>query len=237
LFPNLPAPPRAISRHGWRLGGLLAVLLVVMGVAVTGWGHGGIATGTALSVPGEDDMGIAALPPGAKMGILNLAFFNHSGAPLTITNVTITGRGIGTVARVTEVKIAPAHYDPGGLYVSDPPVYHFLHSSWLGPAGCNVQPLVPPHGYTLPPGNGHGFRNIYIWAVVQMIHPGRYRSLGSTVYYTQQGTRYRDFVGIGFDGTVTRHAAWPAIFQEKGCVDKTHLLDPVTAGHQVQESR
>ncbi|HLX50703.1 MAG TPA: hypothetical protein VKS82_20430 [Streptosporangiaceae bacterium] len=171
-------------------------------------------------------MGIRALPPGARLGVLNLAFYNHSGAPLTITNVTITGRGIGTVARVTEVKIAPAHYDPGGLYVTDPPVFHFPRSSRLGPAGCNVQALLPPHGYTLPPGNDHGFHNLYIWAVVQMIRPGTFHSLGSTVYYTQQGTPYRDFVALGFDGSVARHAAWPVIFNEKGCVDKTHLLDP-----------
>jgi hypothetical protein len=204
------------------------VLAVIVAAAVTGCSNGGIANGTALSIPGEDDMGIRALPPGARLGVLNLAFYNHSTAPLTITNVTITGRGIGTVARVTEIKIAPPHGDPGGLYVTDPPVYHFPPHSQLAPAGCNVQSLVPPHGYTLPPGNDHGFHNIYIWAVVQMIRPGRYRSLGSTVYYTQQGTRYRDFVGIGFDGSVARHAPWPVIVNEKGCLNKVHYLN---SGH------
>lgn len=127
--------------------------------------------------PGKPGHGHSRHAPRSQDRVLNLAFYNHSGAPLTITNVTVTGRGIGTVARVTEVKIAPARYDPGGLYVTDPPVYHFLHPSRLGPVGCNVQAL-------LPPGNPRGFHNLYIWAVVEMIRPGTYRSLGSTVHYT-----------------------------------------------------
>jgi hypothetical protein len=214
---------RSLSR--WRL---LAVLSVVLGVAIAGCAQGGgIAAGTALNdAPGSSSMGVRAMPPGANIGILNLAIYNRSNSPLTITNVTITGRGLGTIARVTEIKIAAVGYDPGGLYVTDPPVYHFLPGNRFGPAGCSVQVLRSPRGYVLPPGTGHGLRNIYIWAVVQMVHPGRYSSLGSTVYYTQGGSRYHDFVMLGFNGSVASTAAWPAVVNEKGCLDKTHLLNP-----------
>jgi hypothetical protein len=209
----------------------LAVLSVILGAALTGCTQdSGVAGGTALNdSPGSSSMGVAPLPPGSKMGILNLAVYNRSDQPLTITGITITGRGLGTVARVTEIKIAPVGYDPGGLYVSDPPVYHFLQASRLGPAGCNMQELRPPRGYVLPPGTGNGRHNIFIWAVVQMVHPGRYSSLGSTVYYTQRGTHYRDFVTLGFNGSVARDAAWPLPYQEKGCLNATHLLNP---GHE-----
>jgi hypothetical protein len=210
---------------------LLAVLSVVLGVAVAGCAQGGgVIEGTALNdSPGSSSMGIVALPPGSKMGILNLAVYNRSDQPLTITKVTIAGAGIGTVARVTEIKLAPVSYDPGGLYVSDPPVYHFLRGSRLGPAGCSVQVLRSPRGFVLPPGNAHGRRNVFIWAVVQMVRPGRYKSLGSTVYYTQAGTQYRDFVMLGFNGSVARNTAWPLPYQEKGCLATAHLLNP---GHE-----
>jgi hypothetical protein len=188
---------------------------------------GGVAGGTELDdSPGSSSMGVRAMPPGADIGILNLAIYNRGDQPLTITGVAITGRGLGTVARVMDIKIAPVSYDPGGLYVTDPPVFHFLRGSRLGPAGCSVQGLRPAHGYVLLPGTGHGLHNIFIWAVVQMLHPGQYSSLGSTVYYTQQGTRYRDFVKLGFNGSVAPNAAWPAVVNEKGCLNTTHLLNP-----------
>jgi hypothetical protein len=215
----------ARSLSGWWL---LAVLAVVLGVAVTGCAQGsGIAEGTALNdAPGTSSMGVRAMPPGASIGILNLAIFNRSDQPLTISKVTVTGTGLGSVARVTEIKLAPTSYDPGGLYVTDPPVYHFLTGSRLGPAGCSVQVLRSPHSYVMPPGTGQGRHNIYIWAVIQMTHPGRYRSPGANVYYTQAGKQYRDFVTLGFNGSVANNAAWPAIVNEKGCLDKTHLLNP-----------
>jgi hypothetical protein len=208
---------------------LLAVLSVVLGVAVTGCaqGGGGVAEGTALNdSPGSSSMGVRAMPPGASIGILNLAIYNRSSQPLTITGIAITGRGLGTVARATKIELAPTSYDPGGLYVTDPPVYHFLSGSRLGPAGCSVQALRSPRGYVLPPGTAQGRHNLYVWAVVHMTRPGRYNSLGSTVYYSQGGSHYRDFVMLGFNGSVTSNAAWPAIVNEKGCLDKTHLLNP-----------
>ena len=208
--------------------GLLAVLSVIVGAVLAGSAHdGGVAVGTALNdSPGSSSMGVAPLPPGSKMGILNLAFYDRGDKPLTITGVTITGRGLGTVARVTEIKIAPVGYDPGGLYVTDPPVFHFLQASRLGPAGCNVQVLSTPRGFAVVPGTAQGRHNIYIWAVVQMLHPGRYSSLGSTVYYTQAGQRYRDFVALGFNGSVSTRASWPVKLENgQGCAGTTHLLD------------
>jgi hypothetical protein len=89
--------------------------------------------------------------------------------------------------------------------------------------------LRSPHRYVLPPGTGHGLHNIFIWAVVKMLHPGQYSSLGSTVSYTQQGTQYRDFVKLGFNGSVGSNAAWPAVVNEKGCLNTTHPLNP---GHE-----
>jgi hypothetical protein len=215
-----------MSQSLWRL---LAVLSVILGAALAGCAQGGgIAGGTALNdSPGSSSMGVAPLPPGSKMGILNLAFYDRSDQALTITGVTITGRGLGTVARVTEIKIAPVGYDPGGLYVTDPPVFHFLQGSRLGPAGCNVQALRPPRGYAVVPGTAQGRHNIYLWAVVQMLHPGRYSSLGSTGYYTQAGQPYHDFVTLGFNGSVSTRAPWPVKLENgQGCADTTHLLNP-----------
>lgn len=223
------ADERGGRRRARQAGWLPALLAATLVVAVPGCASGGITAGTALSLSGREDMGVRALPPGAKIGILNLVSYNQSNGPLTITKITITGQGLGTVARVTEVKIAPVSYGPGGLYVTNPPVINFPHAGRLGPAGCHVQKLVPPRGYVMPPSHPGGRGGIFIWAVVQMIRPGRYNSLGSTVYYTQNGNRYRDFVTIGFDGSVASHAAWPLPYLELGCLGRSRLLNP---GHR-----
>jgi hypothetical protein len=106
-------------------------------------------------------------------------------------------------------------------------VFHFP-AGGIYPAGCSVQTLLPVHGYQVPPRARQlspkgGLR---MWVVVQMMHPGTYHSLGEAVNYTQQGTRYRDFIAIGFSGSVARNAAWPVVYNEKGCLYKTHLLNP-----------
>jgi hypothetical protein len=207
---------------------------VILGVAVSGCAQGAaILRGTSFNDPSSTEVGEGPLPPGAKLGILNLSFWNSSHQPLTIIRITITGHGIGTVVRLVEVKIAPITYVPGTLYTTDPPVYHFLHQSPLAPVGCSVQPLRPVHGYVVVPRASHlsPLGGLRIWTVVQTMRPGTYNNLGDTVYYTQAGKRYRQFIPFGFGGSVVEHAAWPPVYNdEKGCVDKTHLLNPGTGG-------
>ena len=54
-----------------------------------------------------------------------------------------------------------------------------------------------------------------------------YSNLGDTVYYTQRGRQFRNFIPFGFRGKVAIHAAWPPLnYYEKGCLYKTHLLNP-----------
>ena len=126
------------------------------------------------------------------------------------------------------MKIAPVSYLPTTAYITDPPVFDFVHTSEPRPGGCSVQPLRPVLGYRVAAGGQRPYNpaTVRFWIVLQMLHPGTCSSRGTTVFYSQNGTRYREFIPYGFNGSVTGHAAWPVATNEKGCLDKTHLLNP-----------
>ncbi|MGI9006696.1 MAG: hypothetical protein ACR2FU_10970 [Streptosporangiaceae bacterium] len=66
------------------------------------------APGTIL-VPGyRTSSGLAPLKPGTQLGLLDVYLQNRSRSPITIDSVSGVGRGLGTVIKVVEVKIAPA---------------------------------------------------------------------------------------------------------------------------------
>ncbi len=174
-------------------------------------------------------MDVQPLPPGAKLGFLADYVQNKSGAPLTIDSASIErGLGIGTTARIVQVKIAPItadrHAVPGSVYVTDPPVVLF-GPGWRGAPGCHVQVLRPPAGYRVAPG-----ARIRIWVVLQALRPGRYIVPAHVLDYAQRGTRYRQVVALSYHGSVSPHAGFPAVDLEKGCLDKTKLLNPKLRG-------
>jgi len=109
-----------------------------------------------------------------------------------------------------EVKIAPARGAdgkvtpdglPGGAYETDPPV------EWTGPGECNQELLVPLHGFRLAAG---GLARV--WIVVQAARPGRFAITGHLVRYTQAGTRYRQLIPTGYQGSVSRTAPFTPIY-------------------------
>jgi hypothetical protein len=183
------------------------------------------ATGTAL-VPGyKNSYGLAPLKPGTQLGLLDIYLQNRSQSPITIDSVRGIGRGLGTVIKVAEVKIAPARgaggkVTPdgvgGGAYATDPPVM------WTGPGKCNKEQLVPLHGFRLPPA---GLARV--WIIVQAARPGRFAITGHLVRYTQGGTPYQQLVPTGYEGLVSRTAPFiPIDWSEARClkIRKTRVL-------------
>jgi hypothetical protein len=176
--------------------------------------------GTAL-VPGYRTMsGLAPLKPGTQLGLLDVYLQNRSRLPITIDSVTGVGRGLGTVVKVAEVKIAPARRADGqaiadgvggGAYATDPPVM------WTGPGKCDEGVLVDLHGFRLPA------RSLArVWIVVQAARPGRFAITGHLVRYTQQGRLYRQLIPEGYRGTVSRTAPFiPIDWSEARCLKTT----------------
>jgi hypothetical protein len=85
-----------------------AIAGVVLGAAA-GCATSVPATAAALSPGAETTYGLAPLKPGPQLGLLDVDLVNRSHLPITLDSVTGIGRGLGTVIRVVEVKIAPAH--------------------------------------------------------------------------------------------------------------------------------
>jgi hypothetical protein len=150
---------------------------------------------------------------GSQLGLLDVDLVNRSHSPITLESIRGIGRGLGTVIRVVEVKIAPAHGNgstdvPGGAYETDPPVY------WAGEGTCAKQTMVPLHGFRLEPG---GLARV--WIVVQAARPGRFAVTGHIVRYAQDGTPYRQLVPTGYTGSVSRTARFlPIYWAQARCV-------------------
>jgi hypothetical protein len=183
------------------------------------------ATGTAL-VPGYKTIfGLAPLKPGTQLGLLDVYLQNRSHSPITIDSVRGMGRGLGTIIKVVEVKIAPARGVDGkavpdgvggGAYETDPPVM------WTGPGKCNEELLVRLHGFQLAAG---GLARV--WIVVQAARPGRFAVTGHLVRYTQGGTLYQKLVPEGYHGSISRTARFiPIDWSEARCLKiiKTRVL-------------
>lgn len=202
---------RTGGRGAYRV--LVAVGVVLM-LAVAGCGSTGTPAGTALQPGDIYTNGIAPMRPGDQLGLLDVFLVNRSHSPITITSVTVPGHGVGTVVRVTQVKIAPdlapskAVY--GGSYVTDPPV-DFI--GW-----CRRQVLRPVHGYRLAPG-----AKARLWEVFQFIHPGRFNIRKHIIHYTQNGHQYQQVLPDGYTGSVVTHAKYlPPDPPQARCVKPMH---------------
>ena len=164
------------------------------------------ATGTALVPGATTSYGLAPLKPGTQLGLLDVDLVNRSKSPVTLESISGIGRRLGTVIRVVEVKIAPAHGNgskdvPGGAYETDPPVF------WAGKGTCLKQTMVPLRGFRLAPG---GLARV--WIVVQGARPGRFAVTGHIVRYAQGGTLYRELIPTGYTGSVSRTAKFNPIY-------------------------
>jgi len=194
---------------------LAVAALAGLGVAV-GCGSPSPGTGTALITGAVTTYGLAPLKPGTQLGLLDVDLVNRSHLPITLDSVTGTGHGLGTVIRVVEVKIAPAHGNgstdtPGGGYETDPPVW------WVGHGTCLKQAMVPLHGFRLAP---HGLARV--WIVVQAARPGRFVITGHLVRYTQGGTFYQQLIPTGYHGTVSRSAQFIPVWRAQArCLKST----------------
>jgi hypothetical protein len=136
-------------------------------------------TGTALVSGATTSYGLAPLKPGTQLGLLDVDLVNRSHSSIRLESISGVGRGLGTVIRVVEVKIAPAHGNgskdvPGGAYETDPPVF------WVRKGTCLKQALVPIHGFRLAAG---GLARV--WIVVQAARPGRFAVTGHIARYSK----------------------------------------------------
>jgi hypothetical protein len=190
--------------------------------------------GTALAPGYRTIFGLAPLKPGTQLGLLDVYLQNRSRSPIMINSVTGVGRGLGTVIKVVEVKIAPARGAGGksvadgvggGAYATDPPV------SWTGPGHCDEERLVRLRGFRLAAG---GLARV--WIVVQAAEPGRFAISGHLVRYTQAGTLHQQLIPEGYQGSVSRTAPFiPIDWSEARClkITKTRVLP----GQHVRKSQ
>jgi hypothetical protein len=175
------------------------------------------ATGTALVRGNIWTFGLAPIRPGSQLGLLYASLTNKSRSPLAINSVTLAGRGVGTVIKLVEVKIAPNETGrkgtPGGAFEVYPPT-----SYWTPTGTCNQQVLVALPGFRLAPGG-----EARVWFRIQGARPGTFHVKGDVVHYLQDGVSYRQFIPTGYKGSVSRRAPFiPIDPQQARCMKSEH---------------
>ena len=132
--------------------------------------------GTALVRGATWTFGLAPIRPGTQLGLLYADVTNRSRSPLAISSITLVGRGVGTVIRLVEVKIAPLETGtkgtPGGAYEVYPPTAY-----WPPTATCNQQVLVALPLRLAPRGQAR------VWFRIQGARPGSFHVKGDAVRY------------------------------------------------------
>lgn len=179
---------------------------------------GGVSAGSALDTRDTEQFGLTTIRVGTEIGIDFAILENLAKAPITILSVQPVGKGIGTVVRPVEIKIASGRVLVlRSAYIEDPPV------QYDGNGKCGVQQLSPVNGYVLRRGLYH---SADVWTVLLGVRPGRYNITGQVVTYTQGGTRYQQTIMHGYRGRVTRHAPLLRATQDgsRPCLHLTHLL-------------
>jgi hypothetical protein len=189
------------------IGSRMCLSMLAAAVALGGGGcaaRQAVWPGTAFSPDYGTSIGSPPIRPGMEFGWLYLYLDDTSKSALVLNLLRISGAGIGTVARVVEVKVAPLRsgyhrvHDltgtPGGTYKTDPPVV-------LDGGQCHKQALFPVPGHRLTPGS-----EVRIYIVLRAARPGNYAVQHQVVYYTQNGVRYRQAFPIRFWGSVAKHA-------------------------------
>jgi hypothetical protein len=179
-----------------------------------------VKIGTAIGQDNPVTVGSPPIRPGTELGWLYAYLDNTSRSTLVLKSVTIAGPGIGTVARPVEVKIAPLrsgfhhYYDmdgaPGGTYMTDPPVAGYK-------AHCHKQALFAVKSFRMTPGS-----QVRIYVVLRALQSGKYAVPRQLVYYTKNGTKYKQAIPIRFWGTVANGAgAIPLDPHQINCVKPT----------------
>jgi hypothetical protein len=128
-------------RHGRRPLRRAAAVGLAASIAAAACTSSAPQSGTSLVRGYGTILGLAPLKPGAELGLLLLAPENRSRSPLTISSVTLVGRGVGTIITVVHVKIAPDEKGnnsaPGGGYGVSAP------EAWWPPAASCAAALGP----------------------------------------------------------------------------------------------
>lgn len=193
----------------------LLLLVIAAGTVLAACSGTSPQTGTALNPGYRTIFGTAPLRPGDQLGMLDVGLWNHSHQPLTITSITVSGRGVGSVIRIAEVKIAPdlplSTAVTGGAYETDPPV-EYIGLEYTG--HCIRQVLRPVHGYKLAPG-----AKARVWVVIEYQHPGRFAIREHIIHYTQNGSRYQEAIPTGYTGSAAPDAKYlPPTSWQARCV-------------------
>jgi hypothetical protein len=189
----------------------MAVLLLAVAAC-------GTSTGSAIETGDTERSGLASIRVGTEIGIDFSFLRNITQAPIVIVAITPVGKGIGTVVRPVEIKIAFAHKSiPRSAYIEDPPVVNY------GNGRCGVQALGRVRGDVLRSGV---HRAVTIWTVLLGVRPGRYNVTAQVITYLRGGTRYQQTIMHGYYGRVSSHAPLLRATQDdsRPCLHLSHLL-------------
>jgi hypothetical protein len=152
-------------------------MMLAAAACTTSAARDGPATGTAVVRGYETIFGLAPIRPGTQLGLLYAVVQNRSRSPVMLSSITLVGRGVGTVIKILDVKIAPRETGnkavPGGAYEVYPPAAY-----WPPAASCGKQPLVPLRGFRLAPG-----AQARVWFRIQGAAPGPFAVKGERVRY------------------------------------------------------
>lgn len=223
---------RAGRRSFWWAAavGLAASISLAATACTTSASRAGTATGTALVRGSVMTFGLAPIRPGTQLGLLYADVDNRSRAPVTLSSITLTGRGVGTVIKILEVKLAPLETGnravPGGAYEVYPPTAY-----WPPAASCGKQPLVSLAGFRLAPGT-----QARVWFRIQGAEPGRFLVTGDLVRYRQDGVSYRQLIPTGYRGSVSMTAPFIPIDKEQARCIESENVRPLT-GHYLRRPK
>jgi hypothetical protein len=222
------------SRHSLRgaaAAGLASGITLCAAACTNSATHAGTQTGTALIRGYVSIAGLSPLKPGVQLGLLVAALTNRSRSPIAISSVTLVGRGVGTVIKTVQVKIAPAETGnksvTGGAYEVFPP------AAWWPPtASCGKQPLLPVRGFRLAPG-----ALARVWVVIQGIRPGPFLVRAHLVRYRQNGVSYRQLIPTGYQGSVGKNAPLIPIDKDQARCMKSENVRPLPGHYPVRPAR
>lgn len=175
---------------------------VILGAVACG---DGTQNGAALFQSFATSIGAKPIRPGVQIGLLYYDVYNKSSATISIDSVSIAGRGVGTVVRVVQIKMAPLRYGlhddephsvPAALYTTNPPV--FFEGSI-----CRKQALVPVRAFRLTPGSV-----ARMWIVLRAMRPGKWVIPAHVIYYSQGPVRYKQTLAVRAYGSVADGAPY-----------------------------
>jgi hypothetical protein len=216
--------------RGAAVAGLTAGVMLAAAACTAVAAPARTATGAALVRGYSTTFGLAPIRPGTQLGLLYADVSNRSRSPITLTSVTLVGRGVGTVIKIVEIKIAPLETGnkavPGGAYEVYPPTAY-----WPPAASCGKQPLVPLPGFRLAPGT-----LARVWFRIQGAAPGPFLVAGDLVRYQQHGAGYRQLIPTGYKGSVSRTAPFIPIDKEQARCINSENARPLR-GHYLRKPK